>query len=101
MPTAEQWRQRGDVLLLLDGLDEIAGHQAFLAALKTALTLFTDCLTVLTCRTVSFEQHRALCPDFPVFILAGLDDDKRDAYIRVFPAEHRDHYNPAQPLRQG
>jgi len=48
---------RGEVLLLLDGLDEIAGHQSFVVALQTALTTFQDCPTVLTCRTVSFEQQ--------------------------------------------
>ena len=96
-PTTAQWRewlQQGEVLLLLDGLDEISGNQAFLMALKTALDTFKACPIVLTCRTVSFEQHRALCPDFPVFTLAGLDENQRNAYIYAFPPQYPDHYNP-------
>ncbi len=90
----QRWLQKGEVLLLLDGLDEIEGKSFFLSALKTALLTFEGCPTMLTCRTVSFEQHRALCPDFPIFTLAGLDTAQRDAFIRTFPAEHPDRYEP-------
>ncbi len=96
-PRPTQWRhwlQHGEVLLLLDGLDEIEGSPFFLTALKTALSTFTACPTVLTCRTVSFDQHRAICPGFPLFTLAGFDAAQRDAYIRTFPAEHRGDYDP-------
>jgi HEAT repeat protein len=102
-PSAEQWRrwlQKGEVLLLLDGLDEIEGKPAFLAVLKAALRAFSECPLVITCRTVSFEQHRAVCPDFPLFTLAGLEPDKRDAYIRAFPTEHPDHYDPNKLIDQ-
>jgi hypothetical protein len=102
-PTAEHWQRwlrHGEVLLLLDGLDEIAGNQSFVAALQTALTTFKDCPTLLTCRTVSFEQHRAVCPDFPVFTLASLENTLRDAYICMFPAEHRDRYDPEALIDQ-
>ncbi len=96
-PTAEQWRrwlQRGDVLLLLDGLDEIAGsEQSFITALKNALILFPNCPTVLSCRTVSFEQHKTVCPDLPVFTLVGLDDSQRNKYISEFPADHPDRFD--------
>jgi predicted NACHT family NTPase len=57
------------VLLLLDGLDEVESKPPFVTALKVALSLFTACPTVITCRTVSFEQHRILCPDFAAFTL--------------------------------
>ena len=88
------------MLLLLDGLDEVADNSSFKAALRTALTLYKDCPTVLTCRTVSFEEHRGLCPAFPVFILAGLDHTQRDAYIRAFPAEHPERFNPESLIDQ-
>ncbi len=96
-PTAQQWRrwlQDGEVLLLFDGLDEIQGGSAFLTLLTTTLTTFASCPTVLTCRTVSFEQHRRICPDFLLFTLAGLDHTQRDAYIRSFPAVHSASYRP-------
>lgn len=102
-PTTEQWRgwlQQGDVLLLLDGLDEISGNQSFLTALKTALDTFKDCPTVLTCRTVSFDQHQNLCPDFSVFTLAGLVDTQRNAYIHIFPVECPDCYDPDALIEQ-
>jgi predicted NACHT family NTPase len=101
-PTAQwrQWLQRGDVLLLLDGLDELSGKAAFTAALQEALRLFKMCPTVLTCRTVSFEQYRLLCPDFPLFILAGLNDTQRDDYIRTFPARHPERYHPEALIAQ-
>ena len=41
----------------------------------------------MTCRTVSYEQHQKACRGLPVFLLGGLDDTGRDAFIRSFPAE--------------
>jgi hypothetical protein len=96
-PHAQQWQrwlQNGEVLLLLDGLDEIQGEPTFLALLTTTLSTFTACPTVLTCRTISFERHRMICPDFPLFTLAGLDQVQRDAYIHTFPAAHPTDYRP-------
>jgi hypothetical protein len=86
--------------VLLDGLDETEGKPVFLSALRTALSLFKTCPIVITCRTVSFEQHRALCPDFAVFTLAGLTDTQREAYIRAFPAQTREKYDPDSLLEQ-
>jgi hypothetical protein len=85
----ENWLKRGEVLLLLDGLDEIDGKRPFIAALTRALTTFAQCPTILTCRTVSYEQHETLCPDFTVFTLAGLSDQQRDKYIDDYPAGER------------
>ena len=102
-PSAEQWQrwlQRGDVLLLLDGLDEIVGTPSFIAALKESLLVFHACPTVLTCRTVSFEQHQIVCADFPIFTLGGLDEATRDTYIWDFPAEHADSYQSQQLIDQ-
>ena len=101
-PDAALWRRwlyKGEVLLLLDGLDEMAGKRAFRQTLINALTAFSGCPTVLTCRTVSFEQHKALCPDFPVFTLAGLPIEKRDAYIKAYPAQHPGRFDAEQLIR--
>ena len=102
-PSAEQWQRwlrQGDMLLLLDGLDEISGAPSFITTLKDSLLVFRACPTVLTCRTVSFEHHQTVCADFPIFTLGGLDDAARDAYIRDFPAEHADSYQPQQLIDQ-
>jgi predicted NACHT family NTPase len=88
-PTDKQWRrwlEHGDVLLLFDGLDEITGEPEFEAVLRSTLAAFPRCPTIITCRTVSFEQHKALCEEFSVFTLDGLDNRGRDAYVRAYPA---------------
>ncbi|MEN8131925.1 MAG: HEAT repeat domain-containing protein, partial [Pseudomonadota bacterium] len=102
-PTAEQWRHwlhRGDVLVLLDGLDELDDDPAFTATLTTTLSTFTACPTVLSCRTVSYQRYQSLGPDFAVFTLAGLDEVQRDAYIRAFPAEQPVYFSPEALIDQ-
>ncbi len=89
-PAAQHWQswlQRGEVLLLLDGLDEVDGDALFLETLTEALNSYAECPTVITCRTVSFEQHQRITPGFPVFALGELSDELRDQYIRSFPAK--------------
>jgi hypothetical protein len=102
-PTRDQWRawlKSGDVFLLLDGLDEIAGQLSFREALGFALRLFNRCPTILTCRTVSFEQHKAFCSDWPVFTLDGLDERGRDAYIRLYPPRYPAGFRPENLIAQ-
>ena len=89
-----RWLQSSEVLLLLDGVDEIKGEPAFLQLVATTIDAFPESPTILTCRTVSFERHKTLCPNFPIFTLAGLDRRQRDAYIRAFPAADPTAYNP-------
>jgi HEAT repeat protein len=100
----QQWLQQGEVLILLDGLDEIttdpSGTASFSAALYTALMTFTDCPTVLTCRTASFERYHTLGAHLPLFTLAGLDNAQRNATIRAFPAEHATCYDPDALIAQ-
>ena len=72
-PTADHWRQwlrRGDVLLLLDGLDEINKRPAFARLLKDTLVLFAMS-DDLTCRTVSYEQHQESSLGFPCSCSVG------------------------------
>lgn len=94
------WLHRGEVLLLFDGLDEIEGKALFINIFKRMLTDFPQCSAIVTCRTVSLEQHRSLCPDFPVFTVAGLSPGQREAFIRAFPGRSSTHYNPEQLIEQ-
>src|SRR5262249_27629792 len=38
----------------------------------------------VTCRTVSTERHEQVCPDFPVFTLAGLEQPQQHAFIGTY-----------------
>jgi HEAT repeat protein len=104
-PSADQWLrwlQQGDVLLLLDGLDEVAGTEKYRTALKEALKLFERCPTVITCRTISFESHRVLVSDFGVFTLDALEDGQRNTYIDAYGrmAIHKDKFNAPKLIDQ-
>jgi HEAT repeat protein len=102
-PTSEQWRRwlkDGDVLLLLDGLDEIDAGPAFQKALRSAFEAFDKCPTIITCRTVSFEQHSAAYGDFQVATLDGLDDRSRDAYIKAYPKLHPHKFHADRLIEQ-
>ena len=93
-PTPDHWRewlQGGDVLLLLDGLDEVEAQSPVSAWVQDVLGTYQACPVLLTCRTVSRERHQEVCPDFPAFLLAGLEKPQRDAYIEHFPARRFDH----------
>ncbi|MBI3247844.1 MAG: HEAT repeat domain-containing protein [Deltaproteobacteria bacterium] len=87
-PDVEQWRRwllRGEVLLLLDGLDGLTGNpREFLEKLRQTLAGFSLCAVVLTCRTISFDQYRQLWVDFPVFILAPFDTKQQDTLISAY-----------------
>jgi HEAT repeat protein len=102
-PGARHWRrwlQNGEVLLLFDGVDERQGASSFLALVATTLTTFATCPAVLTCRTVSFEHHRGICPDFPIFTLAGLNQAQSHTYIQAFPVEHPTSYRADKVVQQ-
>jgi hypothetical protein len=99
-PDVKQWRQwlaRGEVWLFLDGLDEIASESGFREVLRTAIADVPTCPIVLTCRTVSFEQHQQVCPQFPVFTIGGLSQTQQAEYIRKFPHAS---YDPSTVIEQ-
>jgi predicted NACHT family NTPase len=85
LPHWRWWLQTGELLLLLDGLDELAGDQTFADLLKTLARPEMQCPVVFTCRTVSIEQYRTIFPEsVPIFALAGLDDAAIKAYVEAF-----------------
>jgi HEAT repeat protein len=90
------WLARGDVLLLLDGLDEIPPGGTVAEALKRALNEYSapsgphPCPSVLTCRTVSFEQYQAICPGFDLFVLGPIEGEARRRFIINFPERRFD-----------
>ena len=102
-PCIGQWRrwlQRGTVLLLLDGMDEVANNEIVINLVKSALRDYPQCPTVLTCRTVSFEDYRELGEQLAIFTLAGLDTDKQAVYIEAYPVLNSDRLDQAALIRQ-
>lgn len=77
----------GQAIVLLDGLDEIATavHRKFVreAVLKFAQR-YHRCRFVVTCRTLSYQQHEWQLPDFPSYILAPFDKEKIDQFIAAW-----------------
>jgi HEAT repeat protein len=55
---------------------------------------------MLTCRTVSFDRHQSVCHDLPAFILAGLEDKQRDAFIQAYPKNHPQRYDAGKLIEQ-
>jgi hypothetical protein len=85
LPHWRWWLQTGELLLLLDGLDELAGNEAFASVLETLAQAEMQCPVVFTCRTVSIEQYRTKFPkSVPIFALAGLDDTAIKSYVEAF-----------------
>ena len=102
-PSAHHWRQwlqRGEILLILDGLDETTSQTTISESIQDALQQYANCPTVLTCRTISFEQHRALYPEFPLFTLASMEQPEQEDYIKLFPAQHREHFKASSLIEQ-
>ena len=101
-----QWLDNGEILLLLDGLDELADNSDFWeVAIQPTLTRFPHCPAIITCRTVNFKAYQGMAREMPVFLLGGLislehNSQKRDDYIRSFPAQHQDRYEPEKLIQQ-
>ena len=103
--TADQWQRwlfRGDVLLLLDGLDEVEFTPAFREHLLRLHQdeLYRRCPLVMTCRTVSFEQHRDIGGELPVFTLTGLTPQQQADFISRYPARYADQFAPQTLIDQ-
>ncbi len=79
--------ETGDVLLLLDGLDEIADLRRR-SVVQGAILAFSEryprCRMLVTCRTLSYQDPDWRLPDFPSFELAEFDDEKIDRFIAAW-----------------
>lgn len=86
----EKSLEKGGVLLILDGLDEIPGHQD-VARVRDAVQAFRDryprCRMIATCRTASYQTGNARLDDVPDFELARFDDPKIDGFVSAWYAE--------------
>lgn len=86
---------RGEVLLLLDGLDEVPSRaqRAFVRdAVGAFIERFPRNRLLVTCRVLSYQPPAGTeadlrLPDLPAFELAGFDDEKMDRFIEAWYAE--------------
>ena len=93
---------RGDVLLLLDGLDELesTGEGWIEAALG-----YTRCAAIVTCRTLSWEswqrykrREQGDGQGLSVFYLGELGPEQWQGYINAYPAQHAGGAFPREQL---
>jgi formylglycine-generating enzyme required for sulfatase activity len=84
--------ERGEVLLILDGLDEIAGVEDR-GRVRDAVLAFAGrypgCRLIATCRTLSYQMGPggAALPGLPAFELAPFDDKQIDRFVTAWYAE--------------
>ncbi|MCF6197952.1 MAG: NACHT domain-containing protein [Hyphomicrobiaceae bacterium] len=78
-----EWLNKGRLILLFDGLDEI-GEPFFWHFARIINRLKQGkCRFVVSCRTVSRGRYEAL--DLPIYYIDALTPKQRDAYIDAFP----------------
>ena len=78
----ESWLYCGDILLLLDGLDEVRQPAAFNDLLVNTLEMISSCPVVLACRdeTLGYYHEFAI-----VFTLTKLNRLQQEAFIEQYP----------------
>lgn len=85
--------EEGNVILLLDGLDEIpnAKQAGFVRdAVVAFIERYPHCRAVLTCRRLTYLEQEWQLPGLPSFVIAPLSDAKVEMFITRWYAElHR------------
>jgi hypothetical protein len=94
------WLARGRVVLLFDGLDEVGS--TFAGKVQAVLNdaHWQQCPILITCRTVSFEQHQRLGKGLPVFELSPLERPQWAAFVRAYPAGKHTAHDPEALLER-
>jgi formylglycine-generating enzyme required for sulfatase activity len=84
--------EKGEALLILDGLDEIAGvedRHRVRDAVQAFTARYPRCRLIATCRTLSYQMGPggALLGDLPAFELAPFGEAQIDQFIRAWYSE--------------
>lgn len=90
------WLKTGNVLLLLDGLDEVGDINFLQDTVGRQLREYPTCPVILTCRTVSRDRLSRVGfegKSYPVYTPAPLGRNQQDAYVRAYPFKHRQDYD--------
>ena len=96
------WLKRGEVLLMLDGLDEVTEEQV--KQVKALIELYPDCPAIVTCRTItSLPRFAVLAPEvdrvnsLSIFTPAELTVEQQTEYIKKYASifnEERENGRP-------
>jgi len=82
--------ERGQVVVLLDGLDEIPSQRQR-TFIRAAITVFArryqDCRIVVTCRTLSYQDPAWQLINFHSFTLAPFTEEQIDQFISAWYGE--------------
>jgi formylglycine-generating enzyme required for sulfatase activity len=82
--------EKGEAVVLLDGLDEIPtrGQRTFVRDAVAAFAgRYPQSRLVITCRTLSYQDPAWQLGSFPAFELAPLDEEKIDRFIKAWYGE--------------
>jgi hypothetical protein len=85
--TWDLWLKAGRVLVLLDGIDEVADEEWLIRMLQDVLS-YERAVVVLTSRTAAFHLYAPQFETFSVYWLGALQERQRRAYIEAYPARH-------------
>ncbi|MGE3536030.1 MAG: SUMF1/EgtB/PvdO family nonheme iron enzyme [Candidatus Tectimicrobiota bacterium] len=89
-PILEQRLEQGQVLLLLDGLDEMPTPQQRIvigAALDAFLARYTQCRAVVTCRTLSYHDPAWQLEAWTAYTLAAFSAPQIEHFIAAWYQE--------------
>jgi len=90
-----EWSIRGEVLLMLDGLDEVGlspppsdtSGQHLLRWLANLHERYSKCPIVITCRTADFEAFRQHFVSYSIYTPLGLTWDQIVGFVQRYPFE--------------
>ncbi len=80
----EDWLERGQALILLDGLDEVAEEgqrQEMVRKIETFLAQYDQNLAIITSRPAGYRRDFFRTSEYPHYLLQPFDDDQIDQFI--------------------
>lgn len=78
----DRWLSSGDVILFLDGLDELRGPAA--QVVLSVLTSCPDCPAVVSCRSEFMADYRHLTRGFRVYRVGPVDTPFMQSFLKTF-----------------
>ncbi len=83
----QHWLKRGDALILLDGLDEVADdaqRHKVVEKIETFLRAYEDCPAIITSRPAGYRDDYFSRKQYPHYELLPFDDEKIETFINYW-----------------